>query len=303
VNPDIAQPLTITQLLDEALKASRRHFRRLYLPVAIPVALASALLPLAQVVFFRQVGHLGPGTAPDFAHMAPGMIGFALAVLLAVSLMILGNGALMVGAVHAAAGRDVPMADAWRTMLRGRILATLLLASIVTFLGFLLCVIPGIYAFLLLSPLIAVMVEEQVFGWAALRRSRELMRYRPKRSFAGDPSSRAFVVLFVGALLGYALAFLVQLPLFAAQQILVFRNIGTGSRMDPAEMMTLMAWISVPSQMLGTLVQTGVHLYTSFGIVLLYFDVRRQKEGADLETAIRSLSPPGDMPPESTDAR
>ena len=45
-------------------------------------------------------------------------------------------------------------------------------------------------------------------------------------------------------------------------------------------------WMQVPSSMLSQLVSTAVSIYSSFGIVLLYLDVVRRKEGKDLASAI-----------------
>ncbi len=290
----IAQPLTVTQLLDQAFKLSQRHFRALYAPVAVPVALASALIPLGQVAVLREVAGFETRGGPDWTRLLPAAGAFAALLFVALAVMIVGNSALMVGATHAAAGRDVPMAEAWKSMARPRAIGTLLLGFLVTGLGLLCCVVPGIYLMLAFCPLVAVMTEEGVFGRKALARCRELMRFSPGGGFVQHPRAKAFLVLFVGALLGYALSFLVQLPLIVVQQVIMLRGLTGGARPGSAEMVSLMAWINVPSQMLGMLVQTGVQLYTSFGLVLLYLDVRRQKEGGDLEAAIRSLSEPRD---------
>jgi hypothetical protein len=50
--------------------------------------------------------------------------------------------------------------------------------------------------------------------------------------------------------------------------------------------------------LLQSLVGTAVSLYISFGIVLLYFDVVRRKEGGDLARAIedRFAAPPPGVP-------
>lgn len=285
----VLQPLTVTQLLDQAFKLSQRHFRPLYAPIAVPVSLASALIPLGQVALMREFARVDGRTGLDWGRLLPLAGFFAAMLLVALAVMILGNAALMVGATHAAAGRTVPMAEAWKSMTRPRAIGTLLLGFLYTGLGLLCCLVPGIYLMLAFSPLVAVMTEERVFGGKALARCRELMRFSPGGGFVEHPRVKAFLVLFVGALLGYALSFLVQLPLIVVQQLVMLRGVTAGTRADPAQMVTLMAWINVPSQMLGMLVQTGVQLYTSFGLVLLYLDVRRQKEGGDLEAAIRSL--------------
>lgn len=56
-------------------------------------------------------------------------------------------------------------------------------------------------------------------------------------------------------------------------------------------------WFQVPATLLGSLAQSAVVLYLSFGMALLYFDVRRRREGDDLEAALDEL---GGRPPASS---
>jgi len=104
---------------------------------------------------------------------------------------------------------------------------------------------------------------------------------------------------FAALLLGYVLGVVVQLPLLVTQQVLLFRGLAGGEPMDAQAVMARLGWLAVPSQMLATLVQMGVKLYAAFGMTLLYFDVRRRREGDDLQEAIARLAgaAPGFIPP------
>jgi hypothetical protein len=49
--------------------------------------------------------------------------------------------------------------------------------------------------------------------------------------------------------------------------------------------------------MLGTLAQLLMQLYISFGLALLYFDLKLRREGDDLEAQIQQLAQPGTFAP------
>jgi hypothetical protein len=196
---------------------------------------------------------------------------------------------LLGAAVDAVAQRPVEMGRAWLAMVRPRTLGTLFLIATATALGFTCCVLPGIYLGLLFSFTVPVMVDEGLFGTTAMRRSADLARYNPQRAFDADPRFKVFVIVFVGFLLGYAISMLVQLPLIVVQQVMMAREIAGGRRMDPAAVMARMSLLQVPAQVLGMLTNTAVHLYVSFGLALLYVDVKRRREGSDLEAAVEQI--------------
>ena len=283
-----AQPLTLQLILDEAAKQARRHFRAIYLPVAIPLSVVSGLLPFAQGAFYKNTG-FGGSRPPDFSVLLPNF-GFLMLVGLFFGLVYgLGYGALMVAAVDALAGRPISMKRAWLTMVQPRVLGTLLLSWLAALVGSMCCILPGIYVGLLLCLVIPVIVDEGLGGTRALGRSRELMEYNPQRDFGSDPRLKAFLMLLAGFLLGYILGLVVQLPTIVIQQVVVMRGVASGQRVDPASLMNSLIWLHVPTSMIAVLVQTAVRLYVSFCIALLFLDMRRRKEGHDLEGAIASL--------------
>ncbi len=275
-------------LLDEAVREARRHFRRIFPAVAIPLALLSAGLPLAQLVFYRTLSAAGEAPLSPLA-LAQGFGLFVGFIVVWLAAYMLGYGALLFAVVDAVAGREVGMRRAWRSMLRPKILGTLVLSALATGLGFLLCVLPGLYLMLLFSLVLPVMVEEGVYGTRALRRSAELLRYNPRRQLDADPRLKVFLIFFVGVLLGYVVNLVVQLPFIVIQQAMMLRDVAAGTRADPAAMMAGTMWLQVPSQMLGMLTGTAIQLYVCFGLCLLFFDVKRRKEGLDLEAAVARL--------------
>ena len=287
------QPLPLRILLDHAVGISRRHFRAIYPSVALPLVVAAAAFPVAQALLMGPM--MTPGEPPDAARVAVLAIAFGLALLAFMVVYALAYGAMYVAVVNAAAGRAVSMGDAWRTVARPPVWATMLLSWVAFLAGLMCCVLPGVYVGILFCLVMPVVVEEGLYGSSALRRSAALVSYNPQKSVASDPRAKAFLIVFVGTLMGYAVTFVLQLPFVVAQQVYMVRQAAGGQAPDPAAMMAAMTWFQVPSNVLGTLAQTAVQLYIAFGLALLYFDIRGRKEGFDLEAGIARLE--GGAPP------
>jgi len=283
-----AQPLPFRLLLDEAVRQSRRHFRRIYPAVAIPLALVAGLVPLSQWLFFRTITTAGR-SGPSAGVMIRGMVGFWLVMMLYLAAYWLGYLVLFGSAIDALAQRPLSMAYQWRRVLRPAVFGTLLLSTVVTVAGFMACILPGIYLGLLFSLTLPVIVDDGLLGTAAMRRSAELTRYNPQGALDADPRFKVFVVLFVGTLLGYVIGTVVQLPMIVVQQVMMLRETAGGRQTDPGVLMAKLTWLQVPSQILAMLTSTAVHLYVCFGLALLYVDVKRRREGVDLEAAVARL--------------
>jgi hypothetical protein len=282
-----ATPLPLMAILDEGVRHFRRHFRQVYVPVCVPVALVSGLLPLAQGLMFAGM----PGGTPPadpFAALS-GMIVFIVASLAIGVVYAIGQIAAMVGAMDGIGGRPISPSRCWRFPVGADALGTMLLTWLILVPAFCLCILPGVYGSLLLAFVVPVMVEEGVFGTAALRRSSDLARHNPQRDVTSDPRTKVFVIMVVSFLLAYVVGLVVQLPLIVVQQVVMIRSAASGTRMDPSALMWTMLWLSVPTAILGGLARLAVGLYASFCTGLLFLDVRRRKEGGDLEGAIASL--------------
>ena len=292
--PPPGQPLPLRLLLDHAVGITRRHFRAIFPAVAIPLALASGAMPVAQALFMGSL--LAPGApTPEPAQLAVMIGGIVITVGVFFVVYVFGYGAMYLAAMDAAAGRPVSMRAAWRKVIRPEVWGTLLLTWVACLAGFLCCVLPGFYLWMLFSLVTPVIVEERLHGPDAMRRSASLVAYNPQKTLASDPRGKAFLIVFVGSLMGYLLTFMVQLPFIVAQQVYMLRAAAGGRDPDPGATMALMTWLSVPSNVLGTLAQTAVQLYMAFGLALLYFDIRGRKEGFDLEQGLARLE--GGAPP------
>jgi hypothetical protein len=285
---ELAEPLSLKGLLDEALRSARRHLRGLYPAFAVPLAFVGGAIPLAQLGFSSRSA---PGSEEATMHqlLVSLVVGF-----LAMVVYTFAYAAMLIAATDAVAGREVSAARAWIAVFDPRVILTQILVFLVTFVGLVFCILPGFYLGLILTAVIPVIAHEGRYGVGAMRRSVTLMSYNPRHTFAGDPRVRVFLLLFAGGLIGYAASFIVQLPLSVLMMVLMFRAMARGDQPDPEALMQQMIWLQVPSNMLGMLVQTLVFLYMAFGIALLYFDVRRRKEGDDLLAAADSLARRGE---------
>lgn len=293
----ITEPIPFRLLIDEAVKWTRRHFRAMYLPVAVPISIVNGLIPVAQALWFN-TALLGEAS-PDPGRMMIGALAFFGVALLAGVVWGLGYGALIVAATDALQGQPVSMSRGWLYMVRPRVLLTNLFVGLCIVVGCVFCLLPGLFLGLLFSMILPVMAAEGRFGMDAITRSAQLVRYNPLGGIGNSPLLKVFLIFFLGYLLSGAVGMAVQLPFVIAQQILIFRAAAEGGA-DPTNVMTTAIWLQVPGNMLNALVTTAVQLYMAFALVLFYFDLRRRQEGGDLAAAIREMRGPEGAPPAVT---
>jgi len=289
----ITEPIPFRLLIDEAVKWTRRYFRAVYVPVAVPTAIVNGLLPVVQALWLNPALY---GGAADPAQMMVGFSAVIVASLLVGVVWGLGYGALMVAATDAIQGQAVSMKRAWLTMVRPRVFGTCLLVGLCVAVGCMLCALPGIFLGLLFSMILPVMAAEGRYGIDGITRSAQLVRYNPQGDIGKSPMLKVFLIFFLGYLLSGAVGLAVQLPFIVAQQILVFRAAAEGAN-DPSQVMSTATWLQVPGSMLNALVTTAVQVYMAFALALFYFDLRRRQEGGDLEAAIQEMRSPEAAPP------
>ena len=271
-------------LLDRVLVPARRHFRQVFLPIAVPVAACSVLAALLQL------GWINALTGDDLAGVLPMVGGIFMLMVVIMAVYGLGFGALVVASMDAVAGRPVEMGRAWLFALRPRVAGTLIVVGICHVLSLLMCLVPVLYVAPILTFVLPVMVEENRYGWAAIRRSVELAHDTPTGRWLDSAWPRILVFLIVGMVISYALTLCVQMPFLVAQQVLIFREAASGQVADPATLMNSTFWLQVPTQILGAFATTAAWLFWSFGISLLYRETRRRREGDDLRRAIAELT-------------
>src|SRR5262245_36843852 len=128
----LTEPIPFRLLIDEAVKWTRRHFRTMYLPVARPMAIVNALVPVGQALWFNNALY---GDSVDPARMIVGFSAFMSVALLAGVVWGLGYGALLVAATDAVSGAPVSMKRGWLFMIRPRVFGTSLLVGLCVIVG------------------------------------------------------------------------------------------------------------------------------------------------------------------------
>ncbi len=280
-------PMPFRMLLDEAMRRTRRHIRRIYPAVAVPVALAAVVTNIVQVFWFQRI--VAETGMEQLSFWSPESI---LMTLVNLFVVIVGTTAMQKAAVDVTAGRPVVMGEAWRFAVRPVVLVTLLLQFLAVAASAILCLVPVLYVAPLLSFTAPIMVDEGVFGGRALSRSAELTRYNPERRFFEMPLVKVLILQIVGVVISYAVIAVVTLPFQIPMLIGMVRQAMAGREPDPSQMVSWM-WLQVPSQFLQSLVTLAVSLYVSFGLALLFFDTRNRKEGTDLAAEIHAVFGPG----------
>ena len=298
VTPNRSGPMPFAMLLDEAMRRTRRSFRAIYPAVAIPLALLATLTNVIQILWLQ---HRATESGAGASFLGNPFLSLPAFVMPIVQGLLLGIGliALQQAAVDATAGRPIDLQKAWRFAVRPAVLGTLFLELVACAIAFLACIFPVFYVVPLLSLVPAVMVEERIFGLAALSRSAELTRYNPRKLLLESPIVKAFALLLVVTVISYVVAFLVTLPFQIPMLISIFRHAAAGK--DPSLVLATMPkwlWFQIPAQILQTLATVAIYLYSAFGYALLFFDTRGRKEGSDLAAEIHSVfGPRPEIPP------
>lgn len=238
--------MSFGEIIDTGFRLTRDHF-------VLLVGMSAVLnLPLALFgEFFKlvQPGPMGGAAEPGGAT--------AVVILVGVGVMLLFVAVaspLVSGAVTHAVGElylDRPsamgssMRHAWGIFLP--MLGTMFLWVGMIFLGTLLLIIPGIYLAFCYTLIWPIMVLEGVFGMAALRRSRSLMKGNIRRVLG--------VVMVAGILVSL---------------------LGQGVEL-------LLSWIPVAGAVAVGIVRSAGGAFTTAVLVVIYFEVRSRKESFDLE--------------------
>jgi hypothetical protein len=277
VGPTNLRPLGIGETLDVAIKVYRARFRtlvRLIVIVVAPVQVINAIIRLslpADTTFRTQSDPFAPSpaTTPDIHWRT--IVGYMAANL------IVGLLGYLAGQLATAASlKDIASAylgeaqdNDWRPSLR---FATQRLRSVVWVsfligllggLGFLACIVPGVYFFVAWSVAMPALLLENERGRKALRRSRRLVKGR-------------WWQVFACVALSYILAFIVQ----AAIAGVLFALVSAQGN----DVVTAVAQVIA-----GTVSAALVTPFTAAVIAIIYFDLRVRKEGFDLELLAQSL--------------
>ncbi|WP_439623976.1 hypothetical protein [Gemmata sp.] len=266
--------MSVGDVLDRGLKllfARLPVFYVINLVVLAPVIALSLAIP-----FFVDVAR---------PEAAAGFMAFGLAaVLCLVVLQPIGTAAILHIIMQEYRGKSASIGDAISFAFTrfGALLGTSILVGLLVMVGFVCCIIPGVYLYVSYIFVAQVVVLEKLSGGAALSRCQKLIEGHRGRVFG--------VILLVG-IGGKLVEAGVDQGLHAVLPPVTVVAAADGPRAE----------VNVPNYVVDTLVSGLVTIlfstYAAVCTTLLYLDVRIRKEGFDLE-----LAAGGDEPPEPRDA-
>jgi hypothetical protein len=270
VDAPALRPLRVGEILDVAIKIYLRNAQTMFKIVFVvitPVQLLAMLVlasttpdpDLISPTF--QTPQPGEIPAPDAGDVWALIAGILLTSLLSWIATTIATGACY----KTVGGAYLGEAPGWKESLRfaGSRLRPLLwltfLAAILTGLGFVACIIPGIWLVVSWAVAVPALLTEDVRGRKALGRSFRLVKHR------WWPT--------LGALaLGFLLAGIVSGAISAAVTALAFTDVGE----------SLLATLLVDA-IAGTISGVLVTPFQAALATIIYFDLRVRKEGFDLE--------------------
>jgi hypothetical protein len=254
--------LSIGEILDVAIKIYLRNawtLFRVVLVVVAPVQVVSALIK-ASAVSSGNALDTSSDTTVSSHDVAYALSAFLAVTILGVLASTIANGACFKAISDAYLGER----PTWRSSLRfafariHSILWITILGGLLTGLGTILCIIPGIYLWAAFAVAVPAMLTEGVKGSKALGRSRELVTGRWWGTFG--------VVLLGSILAGIvsgAIGFVARLA---------------GGTADANSVAGFL--VNTISGTLGSMVGTP---FTAAFVIVLYFDLRVRKEAFDLQ--------------------
>jgi hypothetical protein len=221
----------------------------------------------------------GPTAEPNPAQLGAVVGGFLLLLFLTLILQPIGTAAILhvisQEFVDQRAGLGAALGVALRRF--GKLLGASILAGLVIVMGFLLCIVPGIFFSIWYVFVAQVVVVEDLGGVRALARSKALTE-----GFRWRVLGLLLLFFAIGAVFQMAVGSL-GLVLPSTERV------PTGSGLGYTEVFVWHNYVinTLAGQLLGILVQT----FQAVCMTLLYFDLRIRKEGFDLELASRIQAP------------
>lgn len=147
----------------------------------------------------------------------------------------------------------------------GRLLILFLVSAILMFAGFILFVIPGIYLFVPLSIVSAIMIFKQTNLTDTISYAFTLIK---------DNWWMTFITLIVTGLLVYIIGLVFQIPLIVYTLVKMITMVQEGSA---AEMASYSDWVLIVLQVLASLIQYILYSISVIVIAFIYFSLNEEK--------------------------
>ncbi|CAM4191968.1 hypothetical protein [Gillisia limnaea] len=147
----------------------------------------------------------------------------------------------------------------------GRLLILFLVSAILMFAGFILFVIPGIYLFVPLSIVSAIMIFKQTNLTDTISYAFTLIK---------DNWWMTFITIIVTGLLVYVIGLVFQIPLIVYTLVKMMTMVQEGSA---AEMASYSDWVLIVLQVLASLIQYILYSISVIVIAFIYFSLNEEK--------------------------
>lgn len=272
------RPLAVGEIVDGAITTMRRYPKLIIGAAAVVAAITQILGLVVQLPFLSDLSSVvaqDPNTlsqeqlVEQLTNTLTGFVGGALiSVVLAVIGTVFLSGFITVIVGHAVLGKPVSFAQAWEEF-KPRLLPLLgatLLSTLVISVGLLLCIVPGIWLWVLFALVTPALVLERCGVGAAFGRSKALVNGAWWRTFG---------ILLLTVVISWVISWIISLPFG------LMGAASTGFSDDPT------AALSVGSLVLSTIggiIASTITLpFTSAVTVLVYVDRRMRSEGMDIE--------------------
>ena len=270
MDPAGLRPLGIGEIIDVAIKVYRARFPVLVKSVAVVLAPVFALSALIRISFpaggdlFEETQ---PGATPEFDvdELWPFLAGTLLIIVLAYLASQIATGACFKAISGAYLDEEAGWQDSLRfarSKLRSLVWLSFLTAVCVIA-GLLLCLIPGIYLWVAWSVAAPVLLLEDVRGWKAMKRSRQLVKGR----FWPTMAVVVLMVILTGIVQAVFVGILAGVVSVSGNEVALAIADAIGQ---------------TASGVLTTPLSAAV-------LTVLYFDLRVRKEGFDLELLSRRM--------------
>ncbi|GAA3626928.1 hypothetical protein GCM10022267_11500 [Lentzea roselyniae] len=272
------RPLAVGEIVDGAITTMRRYPKLIIGAAAVVAAITQIVGLLVQLPFLDDltaVATLDPNTVTQeqaVDQVTGALAGFLTGTLLSVVLLLFGtvflSGFITVIVGHAVLGRQVTFAQAWEEF-KPRLLPLLgatLLSGLVITVGLILCVVPGIWLWVLFALVTPALVLERCGVGTAFGRSKNLVKGAWWRTFG---------ILLLTVVISWVISWIISLP---------FGLLGaatTGFSGDPTAALSAG---SLVLSTIGAIIASTITLpFSSAVTVLLYVDRRMRAEGMDIE--------------------
>jgi len=163
----------------------------------------------------------------------------------------------------------------------GRIIGLSLISGLITGFGFLLCFLPGIYLYVPMSLVFAILIFKNLKTFETISYSFELIK---------NEWWITFVTLLVISIIGFFISGIFAIPAFVYGMLKGFAMATEGSFSDPSSMVD---WISITLSVIGDLVRYFImYLLTSVSSAFIYFNLNERKYHTGTLEQIDSLGKP-----------